>query len=91
MKLKTMIVVFIAVIGLVGVRLATLIDDPEHLITPDEDCPICQAYHSQVLLVAEADLNAPPTLLLYLSAQIPIDPNIDIFHPILSIRAPPIS
>ena len=74
-----------------GIRLATLIDDPDHLIVPDPDCPICQAYQSQVLLVSNADLTTPSTLLLYLNEQTPIDSNSDPVDPILSIRAPPIS
>lgn len=90
MKLKRTIIVLIAVVGLVGVRLATLIDNPEHLIVPDSDCPICQAYQSQVLLVSDTDFTAPTTLLSYLNEQTPIDPNLDLFYPILSIRAPPI-
>ena len=91
MRLKTKIVVSIAIAGLIGIRLAMLIDDPEHLIIPDPDCPICQAYQSQILLVSDANLTLPSTLLLYLNEQTPIDPDSDLVHPILSIRAPPIS
>ena len=91
MRLKSYIVTFIIIIGLTGIRLATLIDDPEHLIAPDPDCPICQAYQSQVLLDSNADLTSPTTFLLYLNEQTPIHPYSDPVHPILSIRAPPIS
>ena len=91
MRLKSNIVVLIIIIGLIGIRLAILIDDPEHIIVPDPDCPICQAYQSQVLLVSNADLTSPSTLLLYLNEQTPIDSYSDPVDPILSIRAPPIS
>jgi hypothetical protein len=91
MNLKKTIIVIVAVVGLTGIRLATLIDDPQHLITPDPDCPICQAYQSQVLLITESNLTTPSTLQVYLNEQSPVNPNSDIFHPILSIRAPPFS
>ena len=91
MSLKRKIVLSIAIVGLIGIRLATLIDDPDHLITPDPDCPICQAYQSQVLVVSETDLTSPTTLLSYLNEQNPFDLDLDFVHPILSIRAPPIS
>ena len=91
MKLRRTIIISIAIAGLIGIRLATMIDDPEHLVVPDPDCPICQAYQSQVLLVSEANLISPSILLLYINEQAPVDPYSDHVHPILSIRAPPIS
>ena len=89
MKLKKTIIVLIAVIGLTGIRLAVLIDDPEHLVAPDPDCPICQAYQSQVLLVSDVNPISPSTLLLYLNEHAPIDLYSNPLQPILSIRAPP--
>ncbi|MCK4558142.1 MAG: hypothetical protein KAV45_00055 [Calditrichia bacterium] len=91
MRLKSNIIVLIVIIGLTGIRLAILIDDPEHLIVPDPDCPICQAYQSQVLLVSNADLTSLSTLLLYFKEQTTIDSYSHPVDPILSIRAPPIS
>ena len=90
MKLRSILVVLIAILGLTGIRLAMLIDDPEHLLVPDPDCPICQAYQSQVLLVSEADLTSPAILLTYLNDRAPIKNHSNPILPILSIRAPPI-
>jgi len=78
------------IIGLIGIGLATLIDDPEHIVNPDPDCPICQAYKTQVLLTVYVDLASPSILLLYLNEPQPNDLYSESHRPLLSIRAPPL-
>jgi hypothetical protein len=88
-KRASIIAILAIVAGLIGIRLATLVDDPEHLINPDPDCSICQAYQSQVLLVPDIDIISPSKILLFLNEPRPTDLYSEFHNPLFSIRAPP--
>ena len=89
MKRLSFLAILVIIIGLIDLRLATLVDDPEHLINPDPDCPVCQAYQSQVLLTPDIELITPSMPLIYLNESRPSDLYSESHHHLLSIRAPP--
>ena len=91
MKRESIITILALIIGLIGISLVTLIDDPAHLVDPDPDCPLCQADKTQVLLTSNIDLSSPSILLLYLNELRPNDLYSEYYNPLFSIRAPPLA
>lgn len=91
MRLNSKILLWIIILGLVVIRLSTLIDDPQHLLIPDSDCPICQAYQSQVLLNSQAEVSLFSLVIQYFKEQIPLDLKSEPTFSIYTIRAPPYS
>ena len=89
MKLRSILIVLVAIATLSAVRLAMLVDDLEHLLHPHEDCPICLAYLCEILPDASADLTSPVQLLHYLNENSKHDLNTDPVHLNLLIRGPP--
>ena len=86
---KAKLLPWIIVLGLLTIRLSIIIDDPEHILIPHSDCPICQAYQSQVLLDSGIQYTFPSIVLIYVNELAPLDAHNDPVFQIHSIRAPP--
>ena len=83
------ILALIAIVELFGVVLGNLADEPEHLLDPDFDCPICLAIQSQAL-VTEGQLI--PQVGFLFSEPVQISEPAQYLHfgsVLVSIRAPP--
>ena len=91
MKRLFQVIFFITLAGFVGIQFATLIDDPQHLVEPDPDCPICLAAETQVCIDPPISFSFTPAILLYLAEKEPLDQELNNYSLILSIRAPPLS
>jgi hypothetical protein len=89
MRSKAKVLLWVIILGLVAIRLSTLIDDPEHLVTPDSDCPICQAYQSQLVVDSQVEVILFSLVVLYLNELATLDSFPDLTFTIHSIRAPP--
>ena len=91
MKSITRAFVFIAFIGFIGIQFASLLDDPQHLLEPDPDCPICLAAKTEVYVNPHISISFTPDVILYLVENTLLDQEIENYFSILSIRAPPLS
>jgi hypothetical protein len=89
MGLKAKIFLWWIIAGLLAIRLSIIIDNPAHLLTPDPNCPICQAYQSQVLLDFDSPVTTPFLVLIYINESYQLDIVSDPIITIDSIRAPP--
>jgi hypothetical protein len=86
---KVKLLPWIIVIGLLTIRFSIIIDDPEHMLIPHADCPICQAYQSQVLLDSGIQYTFHSIVLIFISELPALDTHDDPIINIHSIRAPP--
>ena len=50
MKKSFKTIILLLITGFIGIQFASVIDDPEHLIQPDPDCPICLAAQSPIFI-----------------------------------------
>jgi hypothetical protein len=87
---KLKLLPWIIVLGLLAIRFSIIIDDPDHILIPHSDCPICQAYQSQVLLDSGIQYTFPSIVLIFISELPELDTHIDPIIQIHSIRAPPL-
>jgi len=91
MRYFSRVILFIIFIGFIGIQFAAVIDDPEHLIEPDPDCPICLAAKTQVCITPQISIGFTPNVIHYLVEKSPFNLEKENHLSILSIRAPPIS
>lgn len=91
MRFITRTILFIAFIGFVSIQFATLIDDPQHLVEPDPDCPICLAAKTQVCIDPDISISFTQDIILYLVDDAPFNQDKENYFSIKSIRAPPLS
>jgi hypothetical protein len=73
----------------VGIQLVPLFDNPQHMMTPAPDCPICMAYETQVLLTPVEVIGPSLNIILIILEY----PSFNYYHhsaiSLLIIRAPP--
>ncbi len=91
MKCITVVFLYIALVGFIGIQFATVLDDPQHLVEPDPDCPICLAAKTEVYVNPHISISFTPDVILYLVENTPLDQEIENYFSIISIRAPPLS
>ena len=82
-------IVCFALIGFVGIQFAPLLDDPQHLVEPDPNCPICLAYKTEFCTNPHTSISFKPIIIHYLIEKVPSEPEKVNYSSILSIRAPP--
>jgi hypothetical protein len=90
-KSITAVFLYIALVGFIGIQFATVIDDPQHLVEPDPNCPICLASKTEVCSNPHISIIFTPDIILYLVESKPLDQEIENYFSIKSIRAPPLS
>jgi len=90
MKLKTYLLFCLVTFCLVAIRFSIAFDNPEHLVIPNSECPICQAYNSAGFMEFNGEVSAVSIILTYLNEQKPYELyfNSNIHKEL--IRAPPI-
>ena len=81
---------YITFIGFISIQFASIIDDPQHLVEPDPDCPICLAAKTQVCIDPDITISFTPDIILYLVENILYHPEKENYLSTLSIRAPPL-
>jgi len=86
---RAKILLWSIIAGLLAKRLSIIIDDPNHLLAPDSECPICQAYQSQVLFESDISVATPFLVFIYINELYPCDVISDPIIGVDSIRAPP--
>jgi len=84
-------ILFLTFLGLIGIQFATVIDDPQHMVEPDPDCPICLAAKTEVCIHPDISISFTPNIILYLVEKIPFNQAKENYILIISIRAPPLS
>ena len=84
-------ILYIVFIGIVAIQLATLIDDPQHLLEPDPNCPICLAAKTEVCITPHLSISFTPDIILFLVEMAVGNQGKEDHLSILSIRAPPVS
>ena len=89
MKFIFWIVLFFTFIGFISIQFATVIDDPEHLLEPDPDCPICLAAKTQVCITPQIPIGFTPNIIHHLVEKSPFNEEKENYLSNLSIRAPP--
>ena len=89
MRLKTYLLFCLVTFSLIGIRLSIAIDDPDHLLIPNPDCPICQAYNSPVFIDFDINVTSLSIILAYLNEQSPEDLYFNSLILKGLIRAPP--
>jgi len=89
MKYLSKALLFFIFLGFIGILLAVLIDDPDHLIEPDPDCPICLAAKTQICITPQISLSFIPNVIHFLNERSPFHHYKDHYFSTLSIRAPP--
>lgn len=90
MRFFTRIIILILAAGFIAIQFAAVIDDSHHFLEPDPDCPICLAAQTQVYITPYISISYTPNILFYLIDKNPLDPQIQNYCSILSIRAPPL-
>ena len=88
LKGKTTLVFFL-VIALVTLHVAFLLDDPDHFFHPKQDCPLCQADKTLVLLNDDTNIFQTDFIKIYTLAYHHDSVYYDTCLSIDSIRAPP--
>ena len=91
MKISKHAVLLLIIVGFISIQLAAFLDEPQHLLEPDPDCPICLAVQSPVCLNLDISINFTPDIILYLADNTVVNPKTSFFLTVLSIRAPPIT
>jgi len=61
-----LLIVFIVILGFIGIQFATIIDDPTHIAEPDPNCPICIAAQTPAYLHLGISFNFTLDILHYL-------------------------
>jgi hypothetical protein len=89
MKAKIRIVVLFIIVGFIGIQLSVFVDDPDHLLRPDPQCPICVAAKTPVLLHPAPPASFTSDVVAYVPETPLPAPHSEIPACILSIRAPP--
>jgi hypothetical protein len=89
MKYVYRTLLFWAFIGFIGIQFTALIDNPEHLIEYDPDCPICLAAQTQVCITPQISISFTPNIIHYLLEEAPLNKDKENYFSTLSIRAPP--
>ena len=69
MRLKSYLLFCIVTFSLIGIRLSIALDNPEHILIPDSNCSICQAYNSPVFVELNAEVSAISVILAFLNEQ----------------------
>jgi hypothetical protein len=90
MKYITQVYLYISLVGFIGIQFATVLDDPQHLVEPDPDCPICVAAKTEVYVNPHISISFTPDIILFLVEDTLLDQGIENYFSILSIRAPPL-
>ena len=89
MRYRFSVLLYLLFIGFIGIQFAAIIDDPDHLIETDPDCPICLAAKTQVCITPQVSLSFTPNIIHYLIERSPLHHYKDHYFSTLSIRAPP--
>ena len=89
MNILKKLLIFALCFGTAFITLSSVLDDPEHLFSPDPDCPLCQALKTG-LYFTKTSIELPVTILFVFYTDI-FQSNLYIISVItnLSIRAPP--
>jgi hypothetical protein len=90
MKWLRRTIVFIAFFGFVGIQFASIIDDPQHLLEPDPNCPLCLAAETKVCTTPQISISFTPNIIHYLVEKSPFIQEKENYFSTLSIRAPPL-
>ena len=77
---------YIAFVGFIGIQFASILDDPQHLVEPDPDCPICLAAKTQVYLTPRISVSFTPDIIYYLIEKAPFNQEKENCSSIISIR-----
>lgn len=89
MKIVKQILLVLLIIGFSGIQLALYIDDPQHLIEPDPNCPICIASNTSLYINHQVTIEYTPDIIIYLSENSFLEPCSHQYFTNLSTRAPP--
>jgi len=89
MKILLKTIYLLTVAGLIGIQLATIIDDPDHIAEPDPNCPICIAANTPVCIDTDITISFNPDIIFYLIETSSNNPYSEYYYLNLSIRAPP--
>ena len=91
MRLITRVIFSITTIGIIGIQFAAVLDDPQHQVERDPDCPICLAANTPICITPQISINFTPAVILYLIEKAPNNQVKDTHSVVISIRAPPLS
>jgi len=83
------IILILLLIGFSGIQLASLIDDPQHLLEPDPNCPICMASQTSLCINHHITIEFTPDIIIYLTENVFFVLFPHIYYTNLSTRAPP--
>jgi hypothetical protein len=89
MKFYRRVLFFVLIIGFTSTQFATLIDDPQHLIEPDPNCPICLTVHTPLCIDQDDTIAFTLDIIYYLCPDSPQDLHAYKHFSEQSIRAPP--
>jgi hypothetical protein len=89
MRFALHILAVFLIASITGIQLVPLFDNPQHMMTPGPDCPICMAYETQVLLTPVEVVGPSLNIILIILEH----PSFDYYQypavSVLIIRAPP--
>ena len=91
MKVLSKTIYLLTIAGLIGIQLATIIDNPDHISEPDPDCPICIASNTPVYIDPDITISFTPNIIFYLTEATSHNPYSEYCYLSLSIRAPPLT
>ena len=89
MKILLKTIYLLTIAGLIGIQLATIIDDPDHIAEPDPNCPICIASQTRACIDPDISISFTPDIIFYLIETSAYNPYSEYYYSNLSIRAPP--
>ena len=89
MKAGKFHIVLILVISFFWIQLSEFLDDPEHLLVPDPDCPICKMVNSLYFPDSDTPTDPAQYIIIYLPEISPPNQVFYCFKSLFSIRAPP--
>ena len=91
MRIFNRIIFLSLFIGFIGIQFVSILDDPQHLVEPDPQCPLCLAAKTEISALPTISFNFTPEIILYLIEETPFDRGTDDCLLNITIRAPPFS
>jgi hypothetical protein len=91
MKKQLCIFSLLLILGITAIQFIPILDDPNHLMKPDPDCPMCMAYQTPVLPGHAVCIGTIVINVAIIAETYVFNKYSRPFIPIFTIRAPPFS
>jgi hypothetical protein len=89
MKYSKQIFAILVFIGIVGIQLTPLVDDPAHFFTKDPDCPLCLAFETPLSIETNPNFEFIPSITCFVSDNLLNKIDAFFYFSSLYSRAPP--